>query len=91
MNERILAFLTALYGEETAQRILPRLRILLANYAPQIPRVSDPSLTERDALLITYGDQVCEPGVPPLATLGEFCHTYLKGLLTILHILPFFP
>jgi glycosidase len=49
------------------------------------------NLTERDAILITYGDQVREAGVPPLQTLARFCQAHLAGLVSGVHILPFFP
>jgi sucrose phosphorylase len=49
------------------------------------------NLTERDVILITYGDQVREPGVPPLQTLAGFCAEHLAGLVSGVHVLPFFP
>ena len=48
-------------------------------------------LTERDAILITYGDQVSEPDKPPLATLAEVLTEYAKDAISGVHILPFFP
>ncbi len=48
-------------------------------------------ITHRDAILITYGDQVGEPGVAPLRTLADFCRQHLSGLISSIHILPFFP
>ncbi len=48
-------------------------------------------LTQRDAILITYGDQVSEPGLAPLRTLSKVCEQYLDGLISGVHILPFFP
>ncbi len=48
-------------------------------------------LTERDLVLITYGDQVTEPGKPPLRSLAEFLGGSVADLFTFVHILPFFP
>ncbi|HET89837.1 MAG TPA: sugar phosphorylase, partial [Chloroflexi bacterium] len=48
-------------------------------------------LTERDVVLITYADQVTEPGRPPLRTLAEVLETYIRGVVTGVHLLPFFP
>ncbi len=45
----------------------------------------------RDAILITYGDQLHEPDRPPLRTLAEFCDRYLRGVVSGIHILPFYP
>ena len=46
---------------------------------------------ERDCLLITYADNLQHPGQTPLECLGQFCRHRLKGLINIIHILPFFP
>jgi len=49
------------------------------------------SVTERDAILITYGDQFQEPGVPPLRTLYQVLTETLGRVVSGVHILPFFP
>ena len=44
-----------------------------------------------DVFLITYGNTIrCESELP-LVTLGRFLDKYLKGYITGVHILPFFP
>src|SRR5438132_452260 len=48
-------------------------------------------LTQRDALLITYGDQVREPDAAPLQTLGEFLEEHAAGAVSGVHVLPFYP
>ncbi|MDO3381913.1 alpha-amylase family glycosyl hydrolase [Gilvimarinus algae] len=47
--------------------------------------------SERDCLLITYGNSVRESGHKPLDTLQNFLHENLQGVFTAVHILPFFP
>mgnify|MGYP006280230593 FL=1 len=42
-------------------------------------------------LLITYGDSIVEPGRHPLQVLGDFLKQYLDGVITGVHVLPFFP
>ncbi len=44
-----------------------------------------------DSILITYGDQFREDDCPPLSTLRAFCDDFLEGLVSGVHILPFFP
>lgn len=83
--------LAQLYGSERASAIHERLLDLLNRYRGRIPKPDDPSLTERDSLLITYGDQVREEGKPPLQTLAEFCQAHLRGVVSGIHILPFYP
>ena len=51
----------------------------------------NPALSEKDSILITYGDQLREPDTPPLRTLADFCATHLAGLISGVHILPFYP
>jgi glucosylglycerate phosphorylase len=48
-------------------------------------------LTQCDAILITYGDQLRAPNAPPLRTLAEFCNRHLAGVVSGLHVLPFYP
>ncbi|HJW83396.1 MAG TPA: sugar phosphorylase, partial [Anaerolineae bacterium] len=48
-------------------------------------------VTHRDAILITYGDQFRAPGEAPLRTLAGFAQRHLDGLISAIHILPFYP
>ena len=84
-----------LYGDNATEQFFSELDLLIKNFrgknpAPITPRTSL-TLTERDTLLITYGDQVSEPGKPPLKTLGDFAQQYLTGVVSGIHILPFYP
>ncbi len=54
-------------------------------------RLIDGELTERDSILITYGDQVQSPDEKPLQTLNKFCKQYLSNIVSGIHILPFYP
>ncbi|MBK9087775.1 MAG: hypothetical protein IPL90_01470 [Holophagales bacterium] len=47
--------------------------------------------TEKDAVLITYGDLVVSDGRTPLRTLSDFAFVFFRGLVTTVHVLPFFP
>jgi glucosylglycerate phosphorylase len=89
--------LAALYGPGMAAAVRPKLDELLERWRARLPRVAAPGrrdalpLTERDALLITYADQVREPGSSPLRSLGEFAARHLSGVVSGIHILPFYP
>jgi len=83
--------LTQIYGSELAEQVEPRLVGLVERYRSRIAKPYNASLTERDSLLITYGDQVQEKGKPHLQTLTEFCESYLRGVVDGVHILPFYP
>jgi len=80
----------SLYGNENASELLGRVQKTILNYRGRIP-VRDGELTEKDAILITYGDQVQVSGEKPLKTLGTFCRKTLTGVIGGIHILPFFP
>jgi sucrose phosphorylase len=84
------AHLIFLYGEDTAARLLERTRNLLDQYRSRIA-AQHGALTERDSILIAYGDQVLAPNEKPLQTLKTFCDTYLPGIVSGIHILPFYP
>ncbi|HEX6269507.1 MAG TPA: sugar phosphorylase [Anaerolineales bacterium] len=85
-----LSHLTFLYGAEKAPQLFDRLQRIMADYRMRIP-ASSGELTERDSILITYGDQVQRPGEEPLQTLSTFCNRYLDGVVNGVHILPFYP
>jgi sucrose phosphorylase len=98
-KQRMLDRLTFLYGEEVANAWLPELeRVLKVYYAHKPKRlmereknlVPEERFTEKDAVLITYGDLVRKEGESPLKTLVRLCDTMLAGVNTV-HILPFFP
>lgn len=98
--EEMLGRLKLLYGEEKALLCMTELeRILKVHYAhkplgmvvDEQHQDSEEQLSEKDIILITYGDLIRGEEASPLATLAKFCKTYLEGTINTLHILPFFP
>ncbi len=82
--------LIALYGELQGSAAFEELRARL----PPFPRdrgTTKEGIGQSDAILITYGDQLREPGRAPLHTLAEFCDRYLRGVVSGVHLLPFYP
>jgi glycosidase len=84
-------YLKAIYGDKSASHIESRLQTLVEQYRGRIPKPADPSLSEHDSLLITYVDQVQDASKSDLQTLNEFCESYLRGVVSGIHILPFYP
>ncbi|OQY22933.1 MAG: sugar phosphorylase [Anaerolineaceae bacterium 4572_32.1] len=83
-----------LYGSEQADSVWSRLETILDDFYDSNPSLSESAagfLSQRDAMLITYGDQISEPGRPPLQTLAEFVEAHLCGVVSGVHILPFYP
>src|SRR3970040_1371262 len=64
---------------------------LCRRHAASLPVPPARHLDQRDILLISYPDQIRNPGEAPLRTLATFCERYLDGLVRGLHLLPFFP
>lgn len=100
-RESMRGRLAFLYGDEVAARHLPelerRLRVHYAHKPPELRQQDeafDPArrFTERDVVLITYGDLLVGEGHSPLATLAAFLERpKLRGIFNTIHILPFFP
>ena len=88
--KNLLSFLALLYGTDRAPQLYARLEQLIADYRVRIP-ARDGELTERDSLLITYGDQVLSSTEKPLQGLDRFCKKYLADVVNGIHILPFYP
>jgi len=88
--EKLLNHLTFLYGNEKASNLYERAQKLMDGYRARIV-LRNSELTERDSILITYGDQVQSPNEKPLQTLSVFCEQYLANVVNGIHILPFYP
>ncbi len=99
-RERMFSRLKFLYGEAQAAACMPELeRILQVHCAHKPPEMLEkerhynPSerFSERDMILITYGDIVRGDGRTPLAALHRFVNKYNRGAINTIHLLPFFP
>jgi glycosidase len=98
-KKAILEILTKVYGEETAAKWYPEIeRIMRVHYATKYlemieeDRAFEPAnrFTEKDIILITYGDLIVRSGARPLEVLSEILEKYARYVTTV-HILPFFP
>jgi glycosidase len=96
-ENRMRDHLAFLYGKEEAERLWSWFQVRLADFRERNPHLREkvPSpgqrLTERDAFLITYGDQIKEPGRHPLQVLADFLETHLQDVISGVHLLPFYP
>ncbi|MBN2471333.1 MAG: sugar phosphorylase [Anaerolineae bacterium] len=92
LKHRIMEKLALLYGAEQAAEVWSRLAARLESQeARPAHSAPDARVTEKDVVLITYGDMLHQPGETPLQTLHTMLSTYLKGVINTVHILPFFP
>ncbi|MEG0759767.1 MAG: alpha-amylase family glycosyl hydrolase, partial [Raoultibacter sp.] len=88
-GSRIRETLAELYSGETLQRACNLIKQEL--YAWRTQAEGTRPLTEKDAMLITYGDAITRDGEKPLQTLRTFLNEHLDGEITNVHLLPIFP
>jgi sucrose phosphorylase len=93
--QKIHEHLDFLYGPEVADEYSKRILDIFNRY-PEIDiheksAANSYELTQKDSLLITYGDIVQEANEPSLKTLDKFLSNNLDGLINAVHILPFYP
>lgn len=94
--ERVVHLLESIYGdlpletsiEEIAQRLLSAMDLAPTALAP---KAHVNLWDQRDIAMITYGDTVLVDDEQPLHSLRQFMDDYLSGLITAVHVLPFFP
>lgn len=79
-----------LYPPEIADLAVESMIHLIFKYKSRI-QSKEYQLSEKDVVLITYGDQVNKDYEPSLQTLKGFMDTHLKGVINSVHILPFYP
>ena len=96
LEKQIQEHLVFIYGPAVASPIFERLQTRLADFRRRHPELGKPiepaeRVTEIDSILITYGDQVQESNRPNLQSLAEVLNSYLKGIISSVHILPFYP
>ena len=81
-----------LYGEKRAAQCLDRLAMIIGRYGVGgLSSAKRGKWTQRDAILITYGDTLRGENKKPLATLKRFLDGRLRGAFSTVHLLPFFP
>lgn len=79
-----------LYPPDVADRAVDSIIDLIFKYKSRI-KSKEYKLSEKDVVLITYGDQVNKDHEPSLQTLKGFMDKHLKGVINSVHILPFYP
>ena len=86
----LLDRLRRLYPDCSIEALAGKVNELAARH--QTPPVTSPRWSQRDAVLITYGDQVRAESGPALPALTRFLKRHgLQDALSIVHLLPFFP
>jgi sucrose phosphorylase len=82
--------LERIYGEADGEIAYQRV-ISLVERSPIKESKKGGYFSQEDVVLITYGDSLLKEGEAPLVTLHNFANTHLKGAISNIHFLPFFP
>ncbi len=101
-REGIKTLLSEIYGASAAEDLAEETLDLLEKWGEPIREAGERGpetatetdalpLSERDSIVITYGDQFHGDEMPPLGYLNRFVSEQLAGYVTGVHILPFFP
>ncbi|KPK76294.1 MAG: hypothetical protein AMJ79_07205 [Phycisphaerae bacterium SM23_30] len=83
--------ITQLYGPAQTPPLAGKIEDLLGRYSSLMPSGRAAFLSERDVMLITYADSLRQPDAYPLQAMTRFAREYFKDIISIIHILPFFP
>ena len=89
-TEAIQERLVRIYGKEKGKQAFDRILPILESF-PQQHKTREAYFSEKDVVLITYGDSLRSADAVPLATLDRFGAGYLQDVFSAIHILPFYP
>lgn len=96
----IINYLTLIYGSKLASQYYREvIRLIKVQHAYKSEELAleennidkDNLFTEKDTILITYGDIIKDTHIKPLKVLHNFVKKYLTEAFSTIHILPFFP
>lgn len=94
-QQKLYDHIAFIYGQDRAtvihQRLIRQLNRFNALFPRQTQSARNNRVTERDSVLITYGDMIQHNGTRPLQTLGAFLQAHLPAFISTVHILPFYP
>lgn len=88
--DEIRSIAIQIYGRQQGDAAFERLKALLDNYDAPIQEVQN-RFSEKDVVLITYGNTLMGEGMSPLQALFSFAQKYLKESFSAIHFLPFYP
>lgn len=79
-----------IYNEDDALKAYDNIIKIIDEYKKKI-NTKPYVLSQKDVILITYGDQIFHDGETALATLKRFLDEYVEDCINTVHILPFYP
>lgn len=88
-KDKWLEHLNIIYDTATAEKTAKRMEELFVKYEGH--DTAGGWLSEKDSILITYGDTIVNEKEKGLVTLRHFLNKYVKDAVTAVHLLPMFP
>lgn len=86
----IKQLLKKIYGKEKGILAFTKINVLKKKF-PASQKMKNGYFSQKDVILITYGDTLNKNGEMPLITIHEFANKFLKDTFSHIHFLPFFP
>lgn len=86
----IKQLLKKIYGKEKGMLAFTKINVLKKKF-PASQKMKNGYFSQKDVILITYGDTLNKNGEMPLITIHEFANKFLKDTFSHIHFLPFFP
>ncbi|MFK7815778.1 MAG: sugar phosphorylase [Gammaproteobacteria bacterium] len=94
-HKRLSSHVECIYGKEKSEDIVNRILDVFVDLQPADLNVEaefvNQAWDEGDIYLITYGNSFFADTQKPLHVLFKFLMKYMKGIVSTVHILPFFP
>tara|TARA_R110001583_G_scaffold44346_3_gene140522 strand:+ start:4055 stop:5824 length:1770 start_codon:yes stop_codon:yes gene_type:complete len=92
LRNRLATHLQVLYPDlDQAALVEEIIGVMALDQRCFMPEAHKNHWDESDALVITYGDSILREGEWPLHTLHDFLRRELRGVVSGVHILPFYP
>jgi glycosidase len=88
--KNIKQLLKKTYGEEKGKLAFNKIHLLMKKFQTNEKRKNG-YFSQKDVILITYGDTLNKNGEMPLNTIHGFANNFLKGVFSHIHFLPFYP
>ncbi len=94
-KKRLDSHIESIYGAGESEDIVIRILDIFKDLQPAGPdagvTLANQEWDESDIYLITYGNSILSNTKKPLQVLYQFLKKYLKGVVSTVHVLPFFP
>ncbi len=94
-SKRLKSHIASIYGNDKSEEVVARILINFKDFQPEFIDSDNTMVNELwdegDIYLISYGNTILSDSQKPLHALYQFLMKYLKGVVSTVHVLPFFP